>query len=68
KVWHYDFQRKWTLEEVIKFLYSTSFSSRRFFGRKIKAFEQELTQKLLHIEPSGIFQEEVRLEALVAKK
>ena len=66
--WNYDFTRTWTLEEVINFLYSTSFASKRFFGDKLAKFEKELKTELLKLEPSGIFKEGVRLQALIGKK
>lgn len=68
KEWSYDFTRTWTLEEVINFLYSTSFASKRFFDAKLAEFEKELTAKLLKLEPSGVFKEEVKLQALIGKK
>lgn len=64
----HDYIRTWTLESVIGFLFSTSFASRRLFGDIISEFEEEMKNELLKIEPSGIFTEKVRLQALLARK
>lgn len=68
EVWTHDFERTWVLEEVINFLYSTSFASQRLFGDKLGEFEKELREELLQLKPDGIFKEHVRLRALVARK
>ena len=68
KKWRYAYPLSWTIEEVIGYLYSTSFASRRLFGDKLLVFEKELRSELLRIEPSGVFSEKVTLETLVAHK
>lgn len=66
--WTHAFSRTRTLEAIIGFLYSTSFASRRLLGARVDTFEAELRNELLKIEPSGVFTEQVQLEALIAKK
>ncbi len=68
EVWNYYFDRLWKLDEVINFLYSTSFSSKNLFGNNLKNFERELKSELLKIEPTGIFKEKVWLQALISRK
>lgn len=66
--WNYEYPLSWTLREVICYLYSTSFASRRLFGARLADFEKELKAALLKVEPSGIFRERVQLQALIARK
>ncbi len=66
--WLYDHERSWTVDTIIGHLYSTSFASRRLFGDEVEAFEKDLREELLKLEPSGIFNEKVQLQALIAQK
>lgn len=66
--WTHAYTRTQTLEEVVNYMYSTSFAQRRFFGNKIDEYEDELKQKLLKVEPSGVFSQQVEVQALLAKK
>lgn len=60
--------QKWTVEELIGFQGSTSFANDRLLGDRAGEFKEELRQKLLALNESGFFTEEVVAEALVAKK
>ena len=46
-----------TVDEIIGYLYSTSYASRRLFGERVAAFEAELTQELLGVSSTGEFSE-----------
>jgi SAM-dependent methyltransferase len=62
----YEFTRAWTIEQTIGYLYSTSLPLRRLLGDRRAAFEEEVTDALLAIDPSGRFTEPVALEVLTA--
>ncbi|MBH0777812.1 class I SAM-dependent methyltransferase [Nocardia bovistercoris] len=64
----YQFTRTWTIEQAIGYLYSTSMPLRRLLGDSRSAFEQEVTDTLLAIDPAGQFTEPVTLEVLTATK
>lgn len=64
----YQFNRTWTIAQVIGYLYSTSMPLRRLLGDRRAAFEQEVTDTLLAIDPAGRFIEPVTLEVLTATK
>lgn len=64
----YEFTRSWTIEQIIGYLYSTSLPLRRLLGDRRAAFEQEVTDALLAIDPRGQFTEPVALEVLTATK
>ena len=50
---------EWTLPELIGFVYSTSMlPARPCFGDRVDAFEADVQERLLGIEPSGVFREE----------
>ncbi|WP_067814002.1 class I SAM-dependent methyltransferase [Nocardia inohanensis] len=64
----YEFQRPWTLEQALGYLYSTSLPLLELLGDRRPAFEATLTDTLLTIEPTGHFTEPVTLEVLTATR
>ncbi|MDV3126009.1 class I SAM-dependent methyltransferase [Mycobacterium sp. 21AC1] len=64
----YEFDRRWTVEQIIGYLYSTSLPLRRLLGDQLTAFEQAITSALLAIDPAGQFVEPVTLEVLAATR
>jgi ubiquinone/menaquinone biosynthesis C-methylase UbiE len=59
---------EWSVDQIIGYLYSTSFASRRLFGARVRSFEDELRYKLLTLDATGTFTEERTLEVIVARK
>jgi len=47
----------WTIDELVGFLYSTSYVSRRLLGEDSEAFEQDLRESLRALNPAGEFRE-----------
>ncbi len=45
-----------------------SSSAKRLFGHHAKAFETELSEAPLSLNPSGVFNEQVKTEVVVAPK
>jgi SAM-dependent methyltransferase len=64
----YEFERVWTLEQAIGYLYSTSLPLRRALGERRTAFERTVREELLAIDSSGQFAEPVTLEVLTATR
>ena len=64
----YEYDRPWTIEQAIGYLYSTSLPLRRLLGERQAAFEQAITDTLLAIDPSGLLTEPVTLEVLTATR
>lgn len=52
------FAVEWTLESIIGNLYSMSFCNRKRLGDRAPAFERDLRNAILEIEPSGVFRGE----------
>jgi SAM-dependent methyltransferase len=52
------FDVEWTVDSIIGNLYSMSFCSRRVLGDRVDAFERDLREAILAVEPSGILKGE----------
>ncbi len=59
------YRRQWTIEGIIGYLYSTSFCSPLVLGDRRMAFEADVGNSLLSLNPAGLFTEYVRLEVLL---
>ncbi len=57
----YRFTHVWKLDDLIGYLYSTSFCKRGLFGDNLSDFEGDLRKRLLHLNPKGIFEETVEI-------
>lgn len=64
RIINYKTTLKWTVPQIIGYLYSTSFSSRAVLGKKKKSFEKDLKQALKKINNNGHFTEKVNFEAI----
>jgi ubiquinone/menaquinone biosynthesis C-methylase UbiE len=58
-------ERRWTVDDIIGFYYSTSFASPYVLGDKREAYEADLRQALLALNPFGVFDTCDRYEAFV---
>jgi ubiquinone/menaquinone biosynthesis C-methylase UbiE len=64
----HEFERAWTPEQIIGYLYSTSLPLRRLLGDQQTAFEHAVTDTLHALDQEGQFIEPVSLEVLIARK
>ena len=64
----YEFDRPWTLEQAIGYLYSTSLPLRQLLGDQRTDFEKAIISALLAIDPNGQFAEPVTLEVFAATR
>lgn len=62
------FEKAWTIDSYLGYLYSTAFALPSFFGENREKFEADLKASLLRVEPSGQFAEELSAAALIARK
>lgn len=60
------FQRD--IASITGYVYSSSTSPRAAFGERVESFERELVDVLLRMNPTGVFQERIETEILVALK
>lgn len=56
------------IDSIIGCVYSMSSSARPSFGDNAEAFESELTKALLNLNSSGIFNEQIETEVVIAPK
>jgi len=59
---------EWTVEKLTGFMYATSFLSQAALGRHVPAFERDLRETLLAVEPEGVFAEEISFSYTLARK
>ena len=57
-IYHETFDVEWTIDSILGNLYSMSFCSRRVLGDRVDAFERDLREAVLAVEPSGILKGE----------
>jgi ubiquinone/menaquinone biosynthesis C-methylase UbiE len=60
--------RSRNIEEVLGYLFSTSFSKASLFGNKVHDFQAELTQELLKLNHEGMFKERIETTCFFLKK
>ena len=68
QVYEVPFEKSWTVDSYLGYLYTTAFSLKIFYGDNAPAFEKDLKEALLAVEPSGHFTEELKATILVAWK
>lgn len=59
---------EWTIEQLTGFIYSTSVLSKGALGPNVPAFERDLRARLLDVEPTGLFREEIGFSYTLASK
>lgn len=64
----YPTEHAWTVDEIIGYLYSTSFAGRHVLGDKQDVFERDLREALDEAEPSGIHHEQLDFYLIVGFK
>lgn len=64
----YPYQTARTIDEIIGFLYSTSYANKRLFGDRADEFEHELRSELLKIVPTGMFIEGGKSDVFFLRK
>lgn len=62
------YEYQWTIEAILGNLYSTSFGSKRFLGDRVPLFERELEERLLLLDPKGVFTEGIHTNIILAVK
>jgi ubiquinone/menaquinone biosynthesis C-methylase UbiE len=64
-VW--DITTKRSIDDVIGWLYSSSWGNKSQLGNKVGAFERELRERLRELKPDGVFDERISFRLLTAK-
>jgi SAM-dependent methyltransferase len=58
----------WTVETIVGFLHATSFASRAALQEQVDAFDADVRDVLLSVDPSGIFSQDVTFGARFARR
>ena len=58
----------WTVETIVGFLHATSFASRAALQEHVDAFDADIRDVLLGVDPSGIFSQDVTFGAGIARR
>ncbi len=61
-------EESWTMDEIVGFLYSTSYASKSVLGDKVDAFESDLRGHLHSLKSDGPFRKTVEYTAIWARK
>lgn len=64
----YPYTTKRNIDEIVGFLYSTSYANKRLFDDRAEEFEDELREELLRLVPSGIFEETGKADVFFLSK
>ncbi len=64
----YEYTTERTIDEIIGFLWSTSYAGKRQFGDRVEEFEQELREELLKLVPSNKFIEWGKSDVFLLRK
>jgi SAM-dependent methyltransferase len=65
---HASQRHDWSVDAIIGFLHATSFASRSALGKEIDAFDADVRRTLLACEPAGVFEQQVKFRALIARR
>jgi SAM-dependent methyltransferase len=58
----------WTVETILGFLHATSFASRSALQGQADAFDADVRDALLSVDPSGVFRQDVTFGAKIARR
>lgn len=64
----FNIERIWTIDQIIGYIYSTSYSSLPVLGGRKEPFEAELRARLKELDPTEQFKEQVKVNVLMIWK
>ena len=64
----YPTDHSWTIDQIVGYLYSTSFAGPQVLGDRREPFERDLRQALADARPDGVFREQLDFYLIVAHK
>jgi ubiquinone/menaquinone biosynthesis C-methylase UbiE len=68
KLESYEYTTQRTIDEIVGFLWSTSYAAKRLFGDQAPDFERELREELLALVPSNSFEEWGKCDVFFLRK
>lgn len=61
-------REQWSLDQLVGYLYSTSYASKTLLGERAAAFEQDVRESLLRLRPDGWFDKQVEYNVILAAR
>ncbi len=58
----------WSIDQIVGYLYSTSYASKSVLGERAAAFEQDVRESLLRLRPDGQFEKLVEYTVVLAER
>ncbi|MHA3773780.1 class I SAM-dependent methyltransferase [Verrucomicrobiota bacterium sgz303538] len=59
---------QWSVDQIVGYLFSTSYASPAVLGNKAEAFEHAVRERLLRLRPDGLFEKVVEYTAICATR
>lgn len=61
-------RERWSLDQVVGYLFSTSYASHAVMGESAAAFERAVRERLLRLRPDGDFEKDVEYSVISARR
>jgi hypothetical protein len=58
----------WSIDQIIGYLFSTSYASKSVLGDRAPAFEEDLREALSRLSADGWFEKEIEHTAIIARR
>jgi len=65
---HISVRVQWSIDQIIGYLFSTSYASKAVLGEKAKDFEHDMRERLIRLQPDGCFETIVQYTDITAKR
>lgn len=62
------YEQIWTVDAIIGNIYSTSYGTKRFLGENVWSFEEHIKEKLLALDDTGVYKEQLNVSVKLAVK
>lgn len=59
---------RWSIDQLVGYLFSTSYASKSLLGKQAHDFEQTARQRLLSIQPDGCFEKTIEYTVILAER
>jgi hypothetical protein len=61
-------QEQWSIDQIVGYLFSTSYASQAVLGNKAESFERSVRERLLRLRPDGCFEKKAEYTAICATR
>ncbi len=61
-------QEQWSIDQIVGYLFSTSYASQAVLGNKAEGFERSVRERLLRLRPDGCFEKRAEYTAIYATR